>query len=119
MRNAKSEFLNHINGFKVKCAVVEFFDLKVEPEHTVYAELGCAYTQEEYDRFLEEIDREYNDGYGSQELYGTIWYEDGTWSERGEYDGSEWWSHVFHPEIPESLKRPDLVRDSKIEKILK
>jgi hypothetical protein len=35
-----------------------------------------------------------------QELYGTVWLEDGTWLSRGEYDGSEWWEHNVLPPIP-------------------
>ena len=38
-----------------------------------------------YVYILPDIDKEYDDGYGGQELYGTIWYKDGTWSTRGEY----------------------------------
>jgi hypothetical protein len=42
----------------------------------------------------------YNNGYGHQELRGTIWYTDGSWSDRGEYDGSEWWQHHVCPPLP-------------------
>jgi len=47
------------------------------------------------------LDFEYDNGYGGQELFGNVWYTDGTWSERGEYDGSEWWEHKVCPPIPE------------------
>jgi hypothetical protein len=50
------------------------------------------------------LDFNYDNGYGGQELYGTIWYVDGTWSERGEYDGSEWWDYREVPEVPSYLK---------------
>lgn len=53
---------------------------------------------EDCERLLSKI--EYDAGYGSQELSGTIWYTDGTWSERVEYDGSEWWAYRCRPEIP-------------------
>lgn len=44
--------------------------------------------------FLESLAAiNYDNGYGGQELFGTIVYKDGTWLERGEYDGSEWWEH--------------------------
>lgn len=49
------------------------------------------------------MDFDYDSGYGGQEIYGFIWYEDGTFSERGEYDGSEWFSYVKTPEIPVHL----------------
>ena len=57
-------------------------------------------------------------GYGGQELFGTIWYEDGTWSDRGEYDGSEWWNYNKCPDIPDDVKRLDKERDQKINKII-
>ena len=43
------------------------------------------------------LDREYDDGFGGQELDGTIVFKDGTWLERGEYDGSEWWEYKCKP----------------------
>ena len=49
------------------------------------------------------LDFEYDNGYGGQELFGNIWYKDGTWSERGEYDGSEWWEHKVCPAIPKEV----------------
>lgn len=48
---------------------------------------------------LPMLDFEYDAGYGGQLLYGYIWYKDGTWSERGEYDGSEWWEHKVRPPL--------------------
>jgi len=49
-----------------------------------------------------QLDFIYNNGYGCQELFGTIWYADGTWSERGEYDGSEWWEFKKCPDLPDN-----------------
>jgi hypothetical protein len=46
---------------------------------------------------LAKLDFEYDNGFGGQSLYGYIWDKDGTWSERGEYDGSEWWEHKERP----------------------
>lgn len=45
----------------------------------------------EFRAALPTLDFEYNEGYGSQELYGYVVFTDGTWLSRGEYDGSEWW----------------------------
>ena len=66
-------------------------------------ELPVSYTQEQYDEFVNSLDFEYDDGYGGQELFGTIWYKDGTWSDRGEYEGSEWWNYQSCPDIPQEL----------------
>ena len=38
--------------------------------------------------FLNDLNFEYDSGYGGQELYGTVWFKDNTWAGRGEYDGS-------------------------------
>jgi hypothetical protein len=48
---------------------------------------------------IPQLNIEYDGGFGRQELFGYIWYTDGSWSERGEYDGSEWWEHKERPSI--------------------
>lgn len=99
MFNAKKEFLSHIDASgDVKCATVQHIDV-VEP-----ILLPVGYTEEQFDAFLEALNFEYYNGYGGQELFGTIWYEDGTWADRGEYDGSEWWEHHSCPPIPVELQ---------------
>lgn len=91
--NAKNELLRAIKGLaNVKCATIESFVLKI------------GYSLEEYNQFLDSLNFEYDKGYGSQHLFGTVWLEDGTWLERGEYDGSEWWEHRICPEIPDICK---------------
>lgn len=42
---------------------------------------------------------EYDSGYGSQEWEGWISFQDGSWIERSEYDGSEWWSLKACPKL--------------------
>jgi hypothetical protein len=117
MMNAKTEFLGHIGNSKVKCAVISISPYP-QTDDNVEATLPTPYYKEEYEEFLKKIDVEYDSGYGSQELYGNIWYEDGTWSERGEYDGSEWWAHIRPLQIPEDLIRVDRIRDIKISELL-
>ena len=53
---------------------------------------------------MEILDFEYDNGYGGQVLHGTIWMDDDTWVDRGEYDGSEWWKWNFLPDIPKYLQ---------------
>lgn len=98
--NAKKEFLNHIGERKVKCAKIAFGYVYSDDS---YKYLKLDHNAEQYMDFLEAIDINYDNGYGGQELYGIIWYEDGTWSERGEYDGSEWWEYKSVPEIDKEL----------------
>lgn len=123
--NAKQEFLQHIqriqkrfDQFGVLCAQIKFGDWSNSEDQREYYILTTGYTQEEWQQFLSDIDKNYNSGYGSQNLFGTIWYNDGTWSNRGEYDGSEWWEYNQVPAIPEHLNRIDKVRDQKLDKIL-
>lgn len=101
--NAKEEFINHTanKGRGILCAYIIRGDEYVD-NRTEYL-LPVGYTKEEKSKFLYDINWYYNNGYGGQELFGTIWYNDGTWSSRGEYDGSEWWDYNKCPQIPETL----------------
>jgi len=56
-----------------------------------------------YQQFMNALDFKYESSHGGQQLYGTIWFTDGTWATRGEYDGSEWWERHRLPTIPLSL----------------
>ena len=104
--NAKQEFLSKVNGHTVICAILQeanfcSFDEAEKPWCHI---LKKGYSEEDYNKFLQEIDFEYNNGYGGQEIDGVIWLSDGAWYDRGEYDGSEWWEFHKYPEIPENLK---------------
>lgn len=100
--NAKVELLKRLKDVphKVKCAKIskEVWGKDIKPSL-----LKCNYTDEDWDKFLNSLDFNYNCGYGGQELYGTVWFENGTWLSRGEYDGSEWWEFNETPDIPEEL----------------
>ncbi len=63
------------------------------------------YTPEEFEEFMNKLDFEYDAGYGMQYLDGIVWLENGTWLERGEYDGSEWWYLKGNPTIPAFLMK--------------
>lgn len=58
---------------------------------------ACTWTQ-----FAEMADAEYYKGYGTAIVMTdlVILFKDGTWLERGEYDGSEWWEYKRAPNIP-------------------
>ena len=108
--NAKEEFLIHTNRKKIKCAIIEY-----GVDNFI---LTTGHDQNDRKDFLEQLNFEYDNGYGTQHLFGTIWYEDGTWSSRGEYDGSEWWEYNYCPEIPKRAIRKDKERKQKLKKIL-
>lgn len=117
--NARAEFINEISGKKVLCAQIQHGeDYGDEDDKPSIFNLTTGWTEEDWKEFLDSLDFNYDSGYGGQKLFGTIWYSDGTWSERGEYDGSEWWEHRQCPNIPEELDRKDKVRDMKLNSIL-
>ncbi len=66
-------------------------------------------TQEEIDEVYNTMSlTPYDNSYGTQELFGTVWMNNGDWLERHEYDGSEWWEYKTCPDIPEYLQnKPD------------
>ncbi len=84
---------------RIKCA-----DILLDNGDLKKIQLKVGYTVDEYKEFWGDLDFNYYSGYGGQELYGTVWFEDGTWMTRREYDGSEWWEHIVCPVIPEEIK---------------
>lgn len=64
--------------------------------------LKKGFTSEDLEAFLSSISFTYDSGYGSQELFGTVWGKD-WWAERREYDGREWWELRRYPPIPREL----------------
>ena len=108
MINAKEELLAHLDGKDVvKCAW--FADYDADDADYDFVEgskwlLRENYSRGEWESLMAALDFEYHNGHGIQNFFGVIWYEDGTWSSRGEYDGSEWWEYNAAPDIPEELK---------------
>lgn len=96
--NANQEFIDHTQEKKIKCASLSREQYYTDKFDYV---LRVNFSGADYQDFLKQLDFNYDDGYGGQNLYGIIWYEDGTWSSRGEYDGSEWWEHNECPVINE------------------
>lgn len=110
--NAKKELLRAVDVVKMKCAEITYnpsglweiygYDDAPPPKSITLKE---NYNNQDFMDFLESLNFDYDSGYGGQELYGTIWLDDGTWYTRGEYDGSEWWEYHCCPSIPEELKK--------------
>jgi hypothetical protein len=100
--NARDEFLEFIKDLPgVVCAEVE---REVSYKLSVVGALPVGHILADWESFCHSINFDYDEGYGSQELYGAIWFVDGSWADRREYDGSEWWELQKCPEIPASLK---------------
>jgi hypothetical protein len=112
MINAKDELLQTLENlslrnlcFKAKCAMITHNPLGAGTNTRKIAILKLDYSHEEWQEFLSQLDFEYDDGFGSQELFGYVWLNDGTWLARYEYDGSEEWELLCCPDIPVQLTR--------------
>lgn len=125
---ALNELLKEIENSKhstldVKCAVIGLsFDYSATdtPEHIlsnpkkawidepVYDKIITLkenWSNDEWLAFLEGLRFNYDDGFGSQHLFGVVWFKDGSWLERSEYDGSEKWVLKCTPDVPSILQR--------------
>jgi len=102
MSNCKDEFIKQVGDKEILCAVIVRGDESYMTDIKKFL-LPVGYTSSKLEAFLKSINFSYDSGYGGQEVFGNIWYKDGAWSERGEYDGSEWWEYKKCPEIPVDL----------------
>lgn len=117
-RNAKEEFLRATSDCKIIAAYVELNSyLEDIGDDNDRGRLKPLYTKKDYDNFLNFLDQEYDNGFGGQNLYGTIYCEDGIWLDRGEYDGSEWWQEHQYPNMKEHFKGSDVLKYDRSMKI--
>lgn len=64
--------------------------------------LHSNYTEQQLQDFMNSLfSIDYDNGFGTQELFGIIVMKDNTWYTRGEYDGSEWWEYHKCPKEPQ------------------
>jgi hypothetical protein len=105
MINAKEELIRDVadTSANIKCVAISRGRDYDELDHPIFI-LREGHSEANLNAFLNSLDFEYDNGYGGQKLFGIVWLSDGTWLERMEYDGSEWWRHCKCPEIPEELK---------------
>ena len=102
--NAKDELLKQIAESESSICCARIFIENASYEIEEIASLCTNHSKEDLVKFFDDLNFDYDNGYGSQNVYGTVWLNDGTWLDRGEYDGSEWWEHRKAPEIPVDLK---------------
>lgn len=101
LTNIKQELLEHVGDIsRVKAVQLKLIQRTVNSRSVQLFHLPEGYSAYQLQSFFDDIDREYDNGYGWQELYGFIWWKDGTWSSRYEYDGSESWIHNEVPNYP-------------------
>ena len=104
--NAKQELIDFLkkSSAAIGCAEITFENDSWDLKDRKYFYLPVRHTEEQLTIFLDSLDFDYDCGFGSQELFGTVWLQDNTWLSRREYDGSEWWEHNQLPIIPKYLK---------------
>lgn len=76
-------------------------EIGMEPIFIGLADTNVSMTWEE---FQKRANFEYDDGYGTNEipLDLIIGFSDGSFLQRGEYDGSEWWEYIKPFKMPEN-----------------
>ena len=97
--NAKKELLDIITAKNLTI-------LKIEIDYDAEG-LFCSHDDSEdninHITSINDLDFEYDSGYGLQELQGVVYCKDKNdnpvWLTRGEYDGSEWWNINTIPEF--------------------
>lgn len=100
--NARQEFIHHTERITLICANLQVEVYSEEDNQFKSYILKAGYSPEEYEQFLNSLDFTYDSGYGSQELFGLILFDD-SHSYRHEYDGAEWWVNVKRPTIEEVM----------------
>lgn len=103
MINAKEEFLNITEKLNVIAADITFND-------SLPFKLKPLYTKKDWKDLLKYLDRNYENRYGSQNLYGIVYCENGNWIDRGIYDGSEWWRINRFPDMRMSFEETDMLK---------
>lgn len=109
-RNMKEDFLYltkiaERNGILVKCADMEIsiWGVGKNPQNQLlHFYLPVNYTSDELDKFLDNINIEYDDGTDA-----IIWFDDGSWASIIENDGHEWWYIHKFPNIPSHVAQND------------
>lgn len=82
---------------RIKFAKIEYNDItSVLPSNRTEED------EQDFYQTLASID--YDNGWGTQEFFGIIAYNDGSWLDRGEYDGSEWWESHHYPREEDYIK---------------
>jgi hypothetical protein len=90
--NAKTELMKALT--KANKTVADITKLKV-----VYREYEMVQVPDVTIEGLDNLDFVYKQSYGIQQLFGLVLFNDNTWLERSEYDGSEWWSYKSPPTL--------------------
>lgn len=102
--NAKQELLDIINS-----RVLTILKIDITLDKIDYDFYSGEYNSiSKHITDLDDLDFDYDSGYGIQELFGVVYCKDPNnnpvWLTRGEYDGSEWWNINTIPEFYNTIK---------------
>ena len=61
------------------------------------------YTQDDYNKFLKSLNFNYDNSFGTIEIYGCILYKNNSWSYRDTYNKVECWNHIACPTIKDFI----------------
>lgn len=105
--NAKEELIKILYG-EANAMCAELYRREVNSDKRDFIRLKIGYDKKEWDTFLKELDFDYPNKVGNQNLHGIVWLDDGSWIERKWHcirlQCREWWEYTKMPEIPEILK---------------
>jgi hypothetical protein len=101
--NARKELQKELHDIGKTMNDVKYLYVRFEkPLYTTKAEDICEF-QEKGNFDLSILDFDYDENYGSQQLYGYVVFADGSWLERNNVDeddyslGDEWWEYKKTP----------------------
>ena len=102
-------FLNQIKQLPV-CAEIEYVRDVCTVSQTVALRKG--YTECDLACFYDTLHIEYSRNTDMQNVFGTIWFADGSWATRQVYDdGFEQWAWISRPPTPSQCAFVDAIED--------
>lgn len=98
MINAKEELLKALQRSGKSIEDIEFAGVYYNCSNYDIGEIGGAgCVTEDTDFLLDFLNFSYDADFGMQYIDGYILFSDGSWLERREYDGAEWWKFMTLP----------------------
>jgi hypothetical protein len=79
-------------------------DISIRPDYTDSNNINVVFILDQEHKSLDELisplDYNYDCSYGHQYVHGMVWFTNGIWASRSEYDGSEYWTIKKYPNLP-------------------
>lgn len=104
MINAAAELQNLVQWSEGEVIAIEITVEHIKETCEIDVQIEFNGATDSYEDLFESLNFEYDPGYGIQHLYGTVWFTNGVWATRSEYDGSEGWKLNRYPELPDFIK---------------